>query len=256
MIKGKFSLLVTKSCKKLQNRKIDVNEVLLFLVTIYSSHNSKDGSDIVTAVVESARSLDEIFCALSKHRLWDYLNYYLLQSIIEEFADDDDELNRMMEQYQEDLTGHILTLRFQTYLDATHSLAMSDSDNLADESVPLQQKDKLFEKFKVKLNGNPFDHTVSYVVDMQRIIAKHFALPQHAMILHSMIAEGCICITWLIPANLGKHVTTMLQEAINIFAKENVPRVSLETKVLQPESEPSLLETETAAYKRKVCCYL
>jgi len=205
---------------------------------------------MVAAVVESARSLDEIFHALSKHRLWDYLNYYLLQSIIEEFANDDDELNHMMEQYQEDLTGHILTLRIQTYLDATkHPIAMSDSGNSTDEV-------ELFRKLTVKLNGNPFDRTVSYVVDVQRIIAKHFALPQHAMILHSMIAEGCICITWLIPDNLGELVTTMAQEATNIFAKENVPRVSLETKLLQPESEPSLLETETAAYKRKVRCCL
>ena len=254
MIKGKFSTLVTKSCKKLQNRKIDVDDVQMFLVTMYSSPDSKDGSDMVAAVVESARSLDEIFCALSKHRLWDYLNYYLLQSIIEEFANDDDELKRMMKQYQRDLTVSVLTLRIQEYLEATHSLATSDSDNLADESVPLQQNHKLFTKLTVKLNGNPFD-TVSYVIDVQRTIAKHLALPQHAMILHD-IAKGCICITWFIPANLGKLVTTMVQEATNIFAEENVPRVSLETKLLQPESEPSLLETEAAAYKRKVCCCL
>ena len=86
---------------------------------MYSSHDSKDGSDTVTTVVECAKNLDEIFRALSKHGLWDYLNYYLLQNIIEEFAGDDDELNGMMEQYQEALTGYILTLWIQTYLEAT-----------------------------------------------------------------------------------------------------------------------------------------
>ena len=117
-------MLVTKSRKRLQYREIDVEDIQTFLVTLYSSPNSRDGSGIVTTVLESAKSLDEIFRALGKYGLWDYLNYYLLESIIKEFARDDKELNSMMEQYQQDLTGHILALRIQTYLDATkHSIA-------------------------------------------------------------------------------------------------------------------------------------
>jgi len=251
MIKGKFSLLVTKSRRKLQNRKIDIDDVQTFLVTMYSSPDSRDGSDTVTAVVESARSLDEIFRALSKHKLWDYINYYLLQSIIEAFADDDDELNGMMEQYQEDLTGHILTLRIQTYLDATHPTATSDSDN---EVTALQQDYELFRKLTAKCEVKITNHTLSYVVNLWRSLAKQFALPQPAMILHD-IAEGCIGITWLIPANMVKHVTQMARETTDMFSEENVQRVTLEEQCIYPmETKPPPLETETAALKRKVCC--
>ena len=261
MIKGKFSILVTKSHKKLQSREIDVDEVQMFLVTMYSSPDSKDGSATVTTVVESAKSLDEIFRALSKHRLWDYLNYYLLQNIIEEFASDDDELNAMMGQYQEALTGYILTLRIQTYLEVTHyqhSIATSDSDNLADEVVPLQQDHELFEKLTAKCEVNVTNHTLSYVIDLWRSLAKQFALPRPALILHH-VAEGYIGITWLIPANLVEHVTRMARETANMFAEENVLRVTLEEQCIYPmetelETESSLLETETAALKRKVCC--
>ena len=247
MIKGKFSLLVTKSHKKLQVRKVDVDDVQMFLVTMYSSPDSKDGSDMVAAVVESARSLDEIFRALSKHRLWDYLNYHLLQSIIEAFARDDKELNSMMEQYQEDLTGHILTLRIQTYLDATkHPIAMSDSDNSADEVVPLEQKYELFRKLTAKYRVNVTNHTLSYIIDLWQSLAKQFALPRPAMVLHD-IAEGCIGITWLIPANLVKHVMRMAGESANMFAEENVLRVTLEEQCIYP------IETETATLEN-VCC--
>ena len=108
-------------------------------------------------VVESARSLDEIFRALGKYRLWDFLNYYLLQSIIEEFASDDDELNGMMKQYQKDLTGYILVVQIQVYLDATqckYPISASDSDNSNDEvvaSIPPQQKNKLLKSLLSKL---------------------------------------------------------------------------------------------------------
>ena len=255
MIKGKFSKLVTRSRKKLQDKKIDVDDIQMFLITLYSSPDSKDGSDTVTTVVESARSLDEIFRALSKHRLWDYINYHLLQSIIEEFASDDDELKQMMEQYQKDLTGHILTLQIQTYLDATHfeyPIAVSDSEISADEeSLPPQQKHELFKKLTAKYKVNVTDHTLGYVIDLWRSLANQFALPRPAMILHD-IAEGSIGITWLIPANLVKYVTRMAQETANMFAEENVLRVTLEersiypmeTKLPLPEIELPLTEIE------------
>ena len=263
MIKGKFSILVTKSRRKLQYRKIDVDDIQTFLVTMYSSPDSKDGSDTVTTVVESAKNLDEIFRALSKHGLWDYLNYYLLQNIIEEFAGDDDELNGMMEQYQEALTGHILTLRIQTYLDATkHPIAINDGDNLADEVVPLQQDYELFKKLTAKCEVNITSHTLSYVINLWRSLAKQFALPRPAMILHN-IAEGCIGITWLIPANLVKYVTRMARETANMFAEENVLRVKLEelciypmeteleTELFMPQTERPLLKTEPPLLETK-----
>ena len=197
MIKGKFSKLVTKSCRSLRIRQIDVEDVQTFLITMYSSPNSRDGSDMVITVLESARSLDEIFHALSKHRLWDYINYYLLQRIIKEFASDDDELNHMMEQYQKDLTGHILTLRIQTYLDASHfqhPIATSESETFGNADVlalPPEQKQKLYKKLPVMCDANFDDYTIKYVTDLWQSLGKQFELPPLEMILHH-IAEGGI----------------------------------------------------------------
>ena len=254
-------MLVTKSHKRLQKREIDVEDIQMFLITMYSSPNSRDGSGMVTTVLESAKSLDEIFRALAKYGLWDYLNYSLLQSIIKEFARDDKELNDMMEQYQQDLTGHILALRIQTYLDATPiatPIATNNSDNSADEIIPLQQKHELFIKLTVKCKVNVTDHTLSYVIDLWQLLAKQFALPQPAMIFHE-VAKGCISITWLIPANLVKYVTQMAQESANKFAEENVLRVTLEEQCIYSMetnlptglvTEPTLLDAEPSGLER------
>ena len=140
----------------------------------------------------------------------------------------------MMEQYQQDLTGHILALRIQTYLDATPiatPIATSDNDNSADEIIPLQQKHELFVKLTAKCKVNVTDHTLSYVIDLWQLLAKQFALPQPAMIFHK-VAKGCISITWLIPANLVKYVTQMAQESANKFAEENVLRVTLKEQCI------------------------
>ena len=259
MIQGKFSMLVTKSLRRLQKRKINVKDVQMFLVTMYSSPNSRDGSEVIT-VIESAKTLDAIFRALGKCGLWDYFNYYLLQNIIEEFASDDDELNHMIKKYQKDLTGYVLALRIQTYLDTyldanEHSTATSDSEDSADEIITLspQQKRELFKKLTVKVKANVTDHSLGYVNDLWQSLTTQFALPQPAMILHK-VAEGCIGITLLIPANLVEHVTRMAQKTSNMFAEKHILRVMLEEQCLYPmETKSSLLDTQLPVHKL-VCC--
>ena len=188
-------MLVTKSRKRLQYREIDIEDIQIFLVTLYSSPNSRDGSGMVTTVLESAKSLDEIFRALGKYRLWDYLNYSLLQSIIEEFARDDRELNDMMEQYQQDLTGHILALRIVTYLDASHSehhIATSESEALGNADVLallLEQKHELYRKLSAICKVNVTDHTIKYVTDLWQSLVKHFELPPLVMILYGITGD-------------------------------------------------------------------
>ena len=227
---------------------------------MYSSPDCRDRSTVAT-VLESARNLDEIFCAIGKYGLWDYHNYYLLQTIIEEFASDDSELNNMMEQYQRDLTGHFLTLRIQTYLNATHPNATSDSENSDDEIVPTlppQQRYRLFRKLTGKIDVKVTDHTLAYVSNIWKSLSNQFALPRPAMILLN-IAEGCLGITWLIPANLVKHVTRMAQKTANMFAEQHVLRMVLEEQCIYPieaetclpESDPSLQESEPPLLETK-----
>ena len=246
MIQGKFSTLVTTSCTRLRSRNINVEDFQTHLITMYSSPGSRDGSGTVTTVVECAKTLDEIFRALSKYNLWDYHNYFLLQSIIEQFAGDDDELKDMMEQYQKDLTGHILTLQIQTYLDATNY------EHSADEKLPALPPPNIFKKLSVKVKANITEHSLSYVYDLWQSLANQFNLPQLAMILHH-IAEGCLGITWLLPTNLVKYVTRMAQGSLDMFARQHFQRVMLEEEcIYSMEFEPPL---QTTALKMKVCSY-
>ena len=168
----------------------------------------------------------------------------------------------MMEQYQQDLTGHILTQKIETYLkEATHDdppITTSDSETSGDEilpALPQQKKRKLFKELSFKVDANVADHTLGYVKDLWRSLRKQFVLPRPAMILHK-IAEGCICITWLIPANVVRHVTRMVQETSNMFAEQHILRVMLDERCIHPMetlTEQPLPNSEKATFKMKVC---
>ena len=240
MIEERFSTLVTVSCKRLQSRKIKIQSVQMFLVSMYKKN--------ITREIESAKSLDQIFLELSKHGLWDYLNYHLLESIINKFACMDDTLKRMMEKYKHDLTGHILTQKIETYLNATHyEHTLTDCDNSADKvisALPFEQKSKLFTKLTAKCDAMVVtDHTLSYVNTLWQSLAQQFQLPQLTLILHDIAEER---ITWLIPAELTQHVIKMAKETGNIFSKD-VVNVTLDEKRIYPP-----LDIVTTTVKRKV----
>ena len=237
-IHGRFAILLTESRKRLQIRGIDVEEVQDFLIIMYSSPESRDGSDTVTTVLESARSLKEIFRALSKHRLWDYLNYCLLQSIIEAFASDDNELKGMMEKYQKNLMDHILSQKVATYLDA-----VSDGENSADETP----NPELFKMLTTKCDANVTEQ-LSYVSDLRQSLSDQLALPPPALILHK-ISKGCINITWRIPANLDKHVTKTAQETSSTFATDRIMKVMLEEQSIYCEPLLQSIEDQLTSEK-------
>ena len=112
-------------------------------------------------------------------------------------------------------------------------------------AIPPQQKHMLFNKLTVKIDANVTDHTLEYVNNLWKSLTNQFALPRLAMILHK-VAEGCIGVTWLFPANLVKHITTMVQETANKFAEEHILSVMLEEKCIYPmETEPSVLDTKS-----------
>ena len=146
-----------------------------------------------------------------------------------------------------DLTGHILTLEIQVYLDAINPIVTtSDSESSNDENVvaPLpQQKRKLFRNLSVKVKVNVTECTLMYVSKLWQSLTKQLLLPQPATILHN-IAEGCICVTWLIPTNLVEHVTRMARETTTMFATERILRVTLEKQCIYTETEHLLLETK------------
>ena len=170
-IKVKFAKLVTESCRRLQRRKISVKDFQLFLVTMCSSSNSRDGNDTAATQVESAKNLDEIFRTLSKNGFWDYINYYPLQNIIEEFAGDDDELNGMMVQYQQDLAGHTFALKVQRcmYLDANHQVQTISALKQLTYTV----------------------HSLNYLKSLWQSLENQFSLPKLETVLHKTAESTC-----------------------------------------------------------------
>ena len=240
MIEEKFAYLVTTTSKHLERKGIDINDMLTFLITKLSSRNSTDGTPMVITVVESATTLGGVFCALSKHKVWDYRNYHLLQFIVKKFGHDDHQLNEMMEEYQKDLRSHILVQKLEPFLDAVTPF---NGENSTDEMVSSQE---LFKDLKVKAGVNITEASLLYVEELWEFLAHQVSLPRAALILRRF-AKGCISITWQVPTNLVEYVKRMTQERSNVLADRtdlHILRVMLDGQCIYPvEAESSLPRT-------------
>ena len=123
-LKRKFASLVALGYRNLQGKIIDMQGFRLFLAFCYSpkedNNDSRevDPSNFVDKILGSAQNLSDVLEALRKTGLLNYKNYDILRSIIQEYANDDQELNEKLTEYEEEVAGYAVVTKMVGYMDA------------------------------------------------------------------------------------------------------------------------------------------
>lgn len=82
---------------KLDKKEIRISGVRHILGVLFSYGGKMDGDELVRKILEHSTNVSEMFESLTVEKLWDFINYYPLESIIDEYGDD--AARRMMEQH-------------------------------------------------------------------------------------------------------------------------------------------------------------
>ena len=208
---------------KLDNKEITSNWFRLFLGNLYSCEGKMNGNQFIRKLLKPSTSISEMLETLTVEGVWDFMNYYLLESIIEEYGDD--RTMAMMEQYKQELTGYMLVTKIKDHLDAV---------DLEHSTIP---QEELFSLLTTKTEGvNISDHTLKYVKDLWESLRKQFSLPKHILVLYK-IGEGCLEITWCIPSKLAAYVIRKAKESEDYFREQQFLRVSMDGVHMYTESE-------------------
>ena len=124
---------------KLDNKEISSNRFRLFLGNLYSCEGKIHGNQFLRKLLRPSASITEMLETLTVEGEWDFINYYLLESIIEQYGDD--RTKEMMEQYKQDLTGYLLVTKIKDHLDAV------------DTEHPTIPQEELFSLLTTKVKG-------------------------------------------------------------------------------------------------------
>ena len=230
-IKQEFAHLVTRTFQYLLHQPDIVETLKVFLVQLYQpeSFDSKSfkSESFITSTLEAAATLGELFRAIVKKGFWSYINYHLLSSIIKEFSGDDQELPRMLEKYEQALTGFKLTTKLEVYMTTIQP---------GTELIPKQDPDPaLFTRLSLKFNLDVTKHSFDYIDKLWKALARQLRLPLLAVLLEK-VASNCIQVTWCIPSVLASYVIKMVRQCASSLAEVwGVLTVTMEDETVFPE---------------------
>ena len=235
-IKGKFGSLVSTTFTKLQAKLITGENVCIHLVAFYGKNKHFDASKFLRKFINPGLSLKEVFDAICKQGLWDFMDYELLQSIIEQFLSEDTQASDMLTQYHKNIRSYLFATKLEEYIKNAQSAKQSDL-------LPPASPDKnLFTALSIKVKGvNITQQSLEYISQLWKSLANQLSLPLQ---MHSLLMaeKGCLVITWLIPSFVESHVRKRVGESSNYFEEEHIISVVLDQNCIYPivfEESPS-----------------
>ena len=199
---------------KLDSKEITSNEFRLFLGNLYSCQGKMNRNQFVKKLLNRSANISEMFEMLTVEGVWDFMNYYLLESVIEKYGDD--QTKEMMQQYKQDLTGYLLVTKIKDHLDAVNL------EHPTRKMLPIPQEE-LFSLLTMKIKGvNITDRSLKYFTDLWYSFQDHFHLPKPVDVLH-LIVQGdtesetsvelkgnsdilCCCVTKLARTNSSHYI--------------------------------------------------
>ena len=224
----KFALLLMKACRKLRETPINFEDLQTFLTSCFSPGEC----------IPRSSNINEIFEAITRHKLWDYWNYYPLEGVVQEFVPDDPELTSWIETYRQDLEAYKVMTKL-----IDHIPMVSESSFTLDEEQldPATKYDKrYYQTLSFKLKMEFTDHSLKYIDDLWNKFSNLHCLPPRVALFDS-ICKGCISIVWLIPSHLAPQIrnTTPLAD---FYRKHEITRVELgEECIYQEENHHKVL---------------
>ena len=112
VIRCQFASIVSKAADTLKKKGISVEDLFLFLVTACSS---EDDNEFVAEVTKSPSTIPVILRAIGSRGP---RNYYLLQSLVNVFASDDDQLRLDIQHYEWKLAESFPGAKIEPYLES------------------------------------------------------------------------------------------------------------------------------------------
>ena len=233
-IKGSFATLVTNITFNLTKKSIDIGELLFYITILFPPGD----------FIEYAKSVAEVFKAITYHQLWDYCSFTPVEQIVEKFGENDPLLTEWISAYKSELAGFNAVTKIADYIEAC-----SDDEDVADSEQSIRQNiaryDKRYcRKLSIKLKpARITEKSLDYIDQFWRSIADYFVLPSLPVLLDT-IKEGCVEVTWLVPTVPALQIQANMEDSEDFWRNLAVTRVEMDGVVLYHAHEPYMVRPQ------------
>ena len=159
--------------------------------------------------IKESKSMEEIFLLLNLY--WDFLNYTLLEHIVNEFGNNDTKC--AMAKYVTELVAFRKATKLSNFV--THWPCT--------EKVPPDMT-----KLVTKMERDWYNCTLEDVEQFRRTLTQKLLLPSFAVLLRKA-EQGCISLTWLIPSSIVNLLSKDIHNTkLRWFKEHCIERLSID----------------------------
>ena len=211
----KFDQVVDKAQDGLVENNIPLQRVKRCITRLHASIRYQHIAFIRENMraITHAESLEEIFGVLNLY--WDFLNYTLLEHIVNEFGNND--TKAAMANYVTELVEFRKATKLSDFI--THWPCKG--------KVPPDMS-----RLVIKMEKDWSNCTLEHVEQFKTTLTQELLLPSFAMLLRDA-EEGCISFTWLIPSSIVKLLSKDIHNIkLGWFQKHNIQRLAIDGQEL------------------------
>lgn len=176
-----------------------------------STSSSEDTSPCVftshQAEIIIYNTLPQIFQWLTINGFWSFLNFYLLESLVEEYGND--ELKRRVRQFQEDMRVFKQEMKLVDFLPAWSGRC---------PHIPASG----FEPIILRVNKDWGDCTLADVARMEGYLESRFLINRF-ILRFANSHPGSVVIMWLVPS----HIITFLKKKVMTIGTKSLSEVGV-----------------------------
>ena len=212
-IQGKFENLLQNVREYLQKKlkKNKIKDLRLFILQLFP--------DISPDLIPSSSDLNEIFEAMRRNRLWNYMNYFSLEQIVKTFCNENSEMTDEIEKFKKDRAEFQLATKIKAYIPAAKAY------HCKHEQLNLVNPDH-FSKLSLTLDEYVADHSLKYLEELWQAMSFHMQLPPITL-LFDIIESGSIQIVFLIPTKLVPQVIHQAQYSAYFYEMHHIYSVTV-----------------------------
>ncbi len=166
---------------------------------------------------------------------WNYFNYGLLEHVVSQFGDD--RLKQMMESYVSKLDSFKQKTKLCDFAQNHHMLDhMRRMDNLKQLVVQYECPDWS-------------SCTLSQVEELKRAVMKDLQIPKEFLVDVKVPVNGCVSVTWFIPASaVSAMESLLLHTPCNFFKREGIRLTALDKLIYYTAELETLAEELRMVY--------
>ena len=165
-----------------------------------------------------AKSIGEIFGIFDLHIIWNYLNFGLLQHLVEIYGDD--KLKQRMLKY----TMSVKTFRKQTTLKVFWKASPATRKCPV---IPTNIRESL-KRITFKHGQLDTTTTLEDIESYRQDLAQEYAFPDFIIILAD-IEKGCIATTWLVPPSLAAKLADEIKRGnVSFLEQHNILELKIQ----------------------------